>query len=73
VKKVAVPLFLFYGWSSIVSQTDKNILPQATSVDGLYLAGHWVISGVGQGGVTQASLSGKYAAKMIIKKVNIRA
>lgn len=58
-----------FGWSSTVNQIDRNILPPETSVKNLYLTGHWCISGMGQGGITQTALSGKYTAKAIIREI----
>jgi phytoene dehydrogenase-like protein len=56
-----------FGWAPLVSQINRTIFPTKTSIKNLYLAGHWVTNGVGQGGIAVVALSGKYAAQLISK------
>lgn len=82
IKEIATP-FTFYkftsnhngslfGWASTKDQIDRKIFSHNTSIEGLYLAGHWAISGVGQGGITQVSISGRHTAKAILNKIQDR-
>lgn len=61
-----------YGWASTVDQVNPSIFPQGTSINGLYLAGHWCTLGNGQGGISRVAFSGKRAAEMILKKMKKR-
>lgn len=61
-----------YGWASIPTQIDKNVVPNETELDGLYMAGHWATSGLGQGGITSVTYSGRYVAERILERVNKR-
>ncbi len=56
-----------FGWASTIEQTKTSLLPQETSIKNLFLAGHWCITGAGQGGISTVALSGKKAALRIIK------
>jgi len=56
-----------FGWASTVQQVDSSILPQASSIDGLVLAGHWCMIGNGQGGIPTVAFSGKKASELILK------
>jgi phytoene dehydrogenase-like protein len=58
-----------YGWASTSDQIKISILPQTTSIVGLFLVGHWCTLGGGQGGVSTVALSGKRAALEIISKI----
>lgn len=63
-----------YGWASTLDQIDAGIVPQKTFFENLYMAGHWVTPGLGQGGVTGVAFSGRSAAKRILlleKKQNL--
>jgi phytoene dehydrogenase-like protein len=57
-----------YGWASSISQIDASLLPQKTSIQNLFLVGHWCTMGGGQGGISTVALSGKKAAEIIINK-----
>jgi phytoene dehydrogenase-like protein len=61
-----------FGWSVVPSQINKNVFPSETSVENLYLAGHWATNGAGQGGVSPSALSGRIAARLIIRKHNTK-
>ncbi|MBL7156729.1 MAG: NAD(P)/FAD-dependent oxidoreductase [Candidatus Omnitrophica bacterium] len=77
VKAIATPLDFnkytlnrqgaMYGWASTVNQIANFLVPKETDVQGLYLAGHWSTSGLGQGGITSVAYSGRRAAKLILK------
>lgn len=79
VKEMATPSTLYkytlnrngasYGWASTPSQIDKNTMPPATLIKGLYLAGHWATQGLGQGGVSSVAYCGENIAKQIIKSL----
>ncbi|KPK43034.1 MAG: hypothetical protein AMJ78_00280 [Omnitrophica WOR_2 bacterium SM23_29] len=79
IKEVATPLTLnrytlnkdgaSYGWSSIPSQINSNIMPKETFIKNLYLAGHWVTQGMGQGGVSTVAYCGKNVARSITKNM----
>lgn len=59
-----------FGWSSTPSQIKYSILPAVTSIDNLYLTGHWTTIGTGQGGVAASALSGRTTAQLILKEQN---
>jgi prolycopene isomerase len=56
-----------FGWASTSSQIDKNVFPTLTSVENLYLTGHWVTNGAGQGGVSPSAFFGKITSRAILK------
>ena len=80
VKEVATPRTFYrftlnkngaiYGWSAETNQIDKNVFPSKTTIDNLYLTGHWVTKGVGQSSVSLVALCGRNTAKSIIRKRN---
>jgi phytoene dehydrogenase-like protein len=58
----------FVGWRSNLNQSKSSLLPQRTSLPGLYLVGHWCTMGYrGQGGIPNVAFSGKRAAYLILK------
>lgn len=57
-----------FGWASTKDQISPTIMPQITSIDGLFLAGHWCTIGSGQGGVPKSVFSGKKAAELVLKR-----
>jgi phytoene dehydrogenase-like protein len=59
-----------YGWASTPEQVKISLMPQKTSVVGLFLVGHWCTLGGGQGGVSTVALSGKRAALEIINQLS---
>lgn len=77
VKEIATPNTLrkytnnykgsLYGWASLPGQINKWIMPQKSSMKGLYLCGHWATRGWGQGGITMVANSGRTTAEMILK------
>ncbi len=76
VKEIATPLTLnrytlnkngASGWASIISQMDINVMPSTTFIKGLYLVGHWVTQGIGQGGISTVAYCGENVAKSIIR------
>lgn len=56
-----------YGWAAKVDQIRATLIPQISSVPGLFLAGHWATSGMGQSGVQGVSASGRKAAELVLK------
>jgi len=79
LKETATPLTLYrytsnregasYGWASTSHQIDRNIMPTATIIKGLYLAGHWATQGTGPGGISSVAYCGENVAKLIIKSL----
>ncbi|MFA5142877.1 MAG: NAD(P)/FAD-dependent oxidoreductase [Candidatus Omnitrophota bacterium] len=57
-----------FGWASLRNQVNMSILPPRTTIEGLYLAGHWCTIGSGHGGVTGVALSGRKTAEIIMKQ-----
>jgi prolycopene isomerase len=57
-----------FGWAARRDQLDRNLFPPETSIENLYLAGHWVMTGVGQSSVSLVALCGSNTAKLIFKK-----
>ncbi len=76
IKEVATPLTLnkytlnregaCYGWVSTPLQIDRNIMPPETFINNLYLAGHWVTQGAGQGGISTVAYCGKNISEYIL-------
>lgn len=60
-----------FGWESTLGQIKPALLPQRTSVPGLFLVGHWCTMGGGQGGISTVALSGKRAAESILNEINL--
>lgn len=56
----------YRGWSPTPDQTRWGLVPQKTDLNGLYLAGHWTTTQVGNGGVSMVAQSGKNIARAII-------
>jgi len=46
------------------------LLPQQTSIDGLFLAGHWCATGLGEGGISGVASLGRNAARLILRNSN---
>ncbi len=59
-----------YGWAAIKEQLKKEICPQKTHIENLFLAGHWSTNGFGQSGIPGVALSGKDAAKLVLESKN---
>jgi len=58
----------FRGWASTPSQTRRDILPpEITSIQNLFLAGHWITQPA-QGGIPMVAYSGRNIARTIYKK-----
>lgn len=56
------------GWASTPSQININAVPMQSTIKNLFLAGHWVSSSGGQGGIPMVVYSGKQVAKRILEK-----
>jgi len=79
VKEIASPLtynrYTFnkngalFGWAALPSQVDSDTFPYYTSIENLFLVGHWVTNGIGQSGVAIVALSGKNLSRKIIKTI----
>jgi phytoene dehydrogenase-like protein len=54
-----------FGWASLPSQLLTSGLTQTTSIEGLYLSGHWTTQTQGVSGVAYV---GHETAKIILKK-----
>ncbi len=76
IKEIATPLTLnrytlnnggaCYGWTSTPLQINRNIMPPETFIKGLYLTGHWVTQGAGQGGISTVAFCGKNISERIL-------
>lgn len=67
----------FVGWLATLPQSKASLLPQKTSVKGLYLVGHWASMGYpGYGGIPNVAFSGRKGALLILdalgKKTNYK-
>lgn len=77
IKLPATPLTLYRytlnragayrGWEITPNQTKATLVNQHAPIENLYLAGHWITTPVGNGGVSMVANSGKMAAKAIIR------
>lgn len=61
------------GWASTINQVNASLFPQTTSLDNLFLAGHWCTLGSGQGGVPKVIFSGRKVSHLICNKMDRRA
>ncbi|MFH1460757.1 MAG: FAD-dependent oxidoreductase [Candidatus Omnitrophota bacterium] len=61
-----------YGWASTLDQLSNSVFPQKTSINNLYLVGHWCTIGSGQGGVPKVLFSGRKAAYLITKQAKMK-
>ena len=57
----------YRGWALTAEQTRWDILPSRTHFSGLFLAGHWVTTPVGNGGVSMAAISGRNTARSVLR------
>jgi phytoene dehydrogenase-like protein len=58
-----------FGWDNIPEQSMNNRMPQQSPIDNLMLAGAWTFPGGGQSAVL---VSGMVAAKLILKKDQVK-
>lgn len=82
VKESATPITLFKytrnyngalsGWANIVGQVDAYTMPHNTFIKNLYMCGHWVTTGFGQGGIGMVVYSGQSTSKSILKRIRRR-
>ena len=56
-----------YGWTPTLEQSNSSLLPQETSVNGLYLTGHWCTKGIGTGCISGVASLGRNAAKLVLE------
>lgn len=56
-----------FGWAATPIQIDRNVFPFFTSVNNLFLVGHWVTLGFGNSGIAQVAFCGKFVAKTILR------
>lgn len=63
----------FVGWLSTLKQIRASLVPQRSSVKGLYLVGHWCTMGYpGQGGIPNVFYSGRGGAKLILDDLKLK-
>lgn len=55
----------YRGWAPTLEQTKNHIIGQRTEIPGLFLAGHWVTSPIGHGGVSMVAQAGRTASKLV--------
>ncbi|MDD5070694.1 MAG: NAD(P)/FAD-dependent oxidoreductase [Candidatus Omnitrophica bacterium] len=58
-----------FGWEASSRQIDQKLCSYRTKFPNLFLTGHWVMSGLGQSGISVVALSGKKVAKEVIKGI----
>jgi len=61
-----------FGLASTIKQIDRNTFPPVTTIKNLYLTGHWVTNGAGQGGVSPSVFSGKATARLLLRNTKIK-
>ncbi len=59
-----------YGWESNPRQLRHWKITQNTSITGLFLAGHWCSSGIGEGGIPGVASLGRNAARLIFNALD---
>jgi phytoene dehydrogenase-like protein len=55
-----------YGWASMPKQIAPDIMPAATAIKRFFMCGHWVTTGLGQGGVMSSAYTGMRLAENIL-------
>lgn len=55
-----------YGWASMPDQISSDLIPAVTSIKGLFMCGHWITTGFGQGGIMSAAYTGMQLAEYIL-------
>ena len=58
-----------FGWVLSNSQIKPNILPCKTSIEDLFIAGHWTTGGIAQSGIPGVALSGRKVANLIVNEL----
>lgn len=58
-----------FGWASTLSQTNNPLFYSETSVEDLYLVGHWCLGRLGQGGIPGVATSGLQLSRLIVEKI----
>jgi phytoene dehydrogenase-like protein len=61
-----------YGWASIPEQVGRRKYPEETSVEGLYLVGHWTGLPSGHSGIPTVVSSGRNVARRVLRYVTSR-
>ncbi len=62
----------FVGWLSTVKQINASLLPQRSSIHGLYLVGHWTSMGYpGYGGIPNVAFSGRRGAMVVLQDLGV--
>lgn len=62
----------FVGWLSSLKQINSSLMPQKTSVDGLYTVGHWSSMGYpGYGGIPNVAFSGRRGAMLLLRDLGM--
>jgi len=56
-----------YGWAPTPQQANSSLIPQETSIEGLYLTGHWCTKGIGTGCISGVASLGRNAAKLVLE------
>lgn len=60
----------FTGWLSNVGQTDPALLPQKTSIGGLFLASHWCAATyLPHGGIPSVAFLGRNTSRLILETI----
>ncbi len=59
----------YRGWALTREQARWDSLPSKTQIPGLFIAGHWVTTPIGNGGVSMAAISGKNTAKSVHRAI----
>ena len=58
-----------YGWASTIDQSSATLVRPKSLIDGLYLTGHWVTYGAGQGGTPMVAYAGRKIAEMVLNRL----
>ncbi|MFC1704499.1 phytoene desaturase family protein [Candidatus Omnitrophota bacterium] len=61
-----------YGWAPTIDQSNSALLPQESSVKGLYLTGHWCTKGIGTGCISGVASLGRNAAKLVMERKGMK-
>jgi phytoene dehydrogenase-like protein len=81
VEQIAIPPTLvkytagykgaMYGWASIPEQVGRRKLPEETTINGLFLVGHWTGLPSGHSGLPTVVTSGRNVARLALKVLRL--
>jgi phytoene dehydrogenase-like protein len=60
-----------YGWEKTINNLNGTLVPQRSSIDNLFLTGHWITSGGGGGGISGVAAIGRSTSRIVLEKMDL--